>query len=252
PIAGDVERRNGYRGSGKGSQQFPAAIHVAVKAEGTTESGPREFRDINIDVGLRDPGRQGCRIGQKTTLPGQHPFSKPSGLRGRRTVARERVELGTDRLTHVAAERRFGLGGPEVELVEDRILVLRHERRRRDGGAEPPFPEWHAERDDSTEEIRAQNRRLPSYRSPGVVTGAHRLLSAQGADETHNIADVMDNRILLHLFGTVASPIAAQVGGHRAEPSLRQRPKLMSPGIPALGKAVAEDDERAFTLFGHV
>ena len=84
------------------------------------------------------------------------------------------------------------------------------------------------------------------------MTGDHRLLSAQGADETHNIADVMDNRVLLHLLGTVAPPITAQVGSHRAEPSLRQRPELMTPGIPALGKAMAEDDERAFTLFGHV
>src|SRR5262249_37774512 len=31
-----------------------------------------------------------------------------------------------------------------------------------------------------------------------------------------------------------------------------QRRELMPPGIPALGKAVAEDDERAFTLLGDV
>jgi hypothetical protein len=36
------------------------------------------------------------------------------------------------------------------------------------------------------------------------------------------------------------------------ETGLRQRPKLMPPGVPAFGKAVAEDDERAFALLGHM
>ena len=62
-LAHHVERGNGHRCSGKGSQQLPAAIDVAPPGEGTAEPAPREFRDVNIDVGLRDPSRQGRRIG---------------------------------------------------------------------------------------------------------------------------------------------------------------------------------------------
>jgi hypothetical protein len=52
PVARNVERRNGHRRSGKGSEQLPAAIDVAVPGEGTPEAAPREFHDIKIDVGL--------------------------------------------------------------------------------------------------------------------------------------------------------------------------------------------------------
>jgi hypothetical protein len=115
-----------------------------------------------------------------------------------------------------------------------------------------PRAERRAERDNSAEAVGAQKRCLPCYRGADVVAGDHRLLSAQSTDETHDVADVMENRILLHFLRTVASPIAAQVECHSTEPRLRQRRELMPPGIPALGKAVAEDDERTFTLLGHV
>src|SRR5229473_116778 len=250
-VARDVKRRNGDRRPIKGGQEFPAAIDVAPPAQGAAESAARECLDINIDVGLRDPRRQGRRIGQESALPRHHPGSKPSA-RGRRPVARERVELGTERATHVAPERRLGFGGLKEELVEHRILVPRHERRRRHRAAKRPRPERHAERDNSTETVGAQKRRLPCYRGADVVAGDHRLLGTQSVDETHDVADVMENRILLHLLRTVASPIAAQVWCHRTESSFRQRRELMPPGIPAFGKAVAEDDERAFTLLSHV
>ena len=77
-----------------------------------------------------------------------------------------------------------------------------------------------------------------------VVAGDHRLLGAQSVDEAHDVAEVMEQRVLLDLLRTVASPVAAQVGRHRMETRVRQRPELMPPGIPALGKAVAENDER--------
>src|SRR5258705_7725116 len=79
-----------------------------------------------------------------------------------------------------------------------------------------------------------------------------RLLSTQSIDETHDVADVIENRVFLHVLRTVASPITTQVGRHRTEAGLRECPQLMPPGIPALGKAVAEDDERALTLLAHV
>jgi hypothetical protein len=115
-----------------------------------------------------------------------------------------------------------------------------------------PRAERRAERNNSAEAVGPQKRRLPCYRGADVVAGDHRLLGAQSIDETHDVADVIENRILLHPLRTVALPIAAQVGGHGTEAGLRQRRELMPPGIPTLGKAVAEDDERAFTLLGYV
>jgi hypothetical protein len=84
------------------------------------------------------------------------------------------------------------------------------------------------------------------------VAGDHRRPGTQGVDEPHDVAEVMEQRVLLDALGTVASPIAAQVGRYRMETGLRQRPELMPPGIPALGKTVAEDDERPAALLGHV
>ena len=132
------------------------------------------------------------------------------------------------------------------------MLVPRHERRWRHQAAKPSRPEWRAERDNSAEAVGAQKRRLPCDRGADVVAGDYRPLRTQSVNETHDVADIIENRILLYLRRTIASPIATQVGSHRTEPGIRQRLKLMPPGIPALGKAVAQDDKRAFSLLGHV
>src|SRR5262249_46588034 len=135
---------------------------------------------------------------------------------------------------------------------EHRILGPRHERRRWPRVAKSPRAERRAESDDRPENVGTPKRRLPCYRGADVVAGDHPLPGTQSVDETHDVADVIEYRILLHLLRTVAAPIAAQVGGHRTESSLRQCRELMPPGIPAFRKAVAEDDERALTLLGHV
>src|SRR5262249_4424789 len=102
------------------------------------------------------------------------------------------------------------------------------------------------------EAVGAQQCCLPSHRRPHVVASDYRLFGTESVDQTHYVADVMEQGVFLHLLRTVASPIAAQVGCHRTEPSLRQGPELMPPGIPALGNAMAEEYERAFTLLGDV
>jgi hypothetical protein len=89
------------------------------------------------------------------------------------------------------------------------------------GDAERPRPERHAERDDRTKAIGAQKRGLPCDRGADVMAGEHRRPGTQGIDETHDVADVMEQRVLLHALGTVASPIAAQVRRHRTETRLR-------------------------------
>ena len=76
-LARHVERRNGHRRSGKGSQQLPAAIDVAPPGEGTAEPAPREFRDVNIDVGLRDPGGKDAGSVKGAPFRGIIPAANP-------------------------------------------------------------------------------------------------------------------------------------------------------------------------------
>ena len=81
-----------------------------------------------------------------------------------------------------------------------------------DGGArvaKPARAERRAERNNSAEAVGAQKRRLPCYRGADVVACDHCLLGTQSVDETHNVADVIENRIVLHILRTVALPIAA-------------------------------------------
>src|ERR1700730_17611395 len=49
-LARHVQRGNGHRRSGERSHQLPAAIDVAPPGEGTKESAPRVFLDVNVDI----------------------------------------------------------------------------------------------------------------------------------------------------------------------------------------------------------
>ena len=58
-VAGDVERGHGHPRSGKGGEELPVAIDVAVIVEAAAKPGAGEFSGVEIDVGLGEPGRQG-------------------------------------------------------------------------------------------------------------------------------------------------------------------------------------------------
>ena len=49
-LARHVQRGNDHRRSGEGSHQLPAAIDVAPPGEGTMETAPRVFLDVNVDI----------------------------------------------------------------------------------------------------------------------------------------------------------------------------------------------------------
>src|ERR1700691_902835 len=100
-LARHVQRGSGHRSSGEGSHQLPAAIDVAPPGKGTMESAPLVFLDVNVDIRLRDPSWQGRRIDHEAGLARHHPGRKSSNARGRRPVARKRVELVTECETQV-------------------------------------------------------------------------------------------------------------------------------------------------------
>src|SRR6202008_5171144 len=49
-VAGDVERGHGYPRSGKGGEEFPVAINVAVIVEAAAKSGAGEFIGVEMDI----------------------------------------------------------------------------------------------------------------------------------------------------------------------------------------------------------
>jgi len=61
------------------------------------------------------------------------------------------------------------------------------------------------------------------------VADDYRLLSRQSVDETHDVTDIIENRIFLYVFRTFASPVAAQIGSDRVKSGLCQRRELMAP-----------------------
>ncbi len=80
------------------------------------------------------------------------------------------------------------------------------------------------------------------------MAGDHRLLLAQGIDQTHHVADQMQQGVLVDRVGPIGPPIAAHVGRHGVEPRLGQGAKLMAPGVPGFRKPMAQQDERSRAL----
>ena len=137
----------------------------------------------------------------------------------------------------------------EVELVEDGVLILRHDGARADLASRPV---WHAEADHTAEAIGAQQRGVPRYRSSPVVTGDHSLLSTQRIEQTDHVANQMQKRVLVDRLGTIGPAVTAHVGCDDVESSRGERRQLMAPGIPGFWKTVAKHDQGARHLLGQV
>ena len=93
---------------------------------------------------------------------------------------------------------------------------------------------------------------MPGDGRAPVVAGDHRRFRTQGVEQTHHVADEVQERVLVDGLGPVGLPVPAHVGRHRVEAGLRKRRQLMPPGIPGLREAVAENDQRARPLLGDV
>jgi hypothetical protein len=79
-----------------------------------------------------------------------------------------------------------------------------------------------------------------------------RTLLAQGMDETDDIPRQLEDMIHLDGLRLVGLAITTLVWCHHVVPCLRERRQLVAPGVPALWKAVAQDDQRSFALLGDV
>ena len=80
----------------------------------------------------------------------------------------------------------------------------------------------------------------------------HRILFAEGVDNTDVVANVIHHPIGVDIQGSVRTPIATHIDGSGSETGGRNRGKLMPPRVPGLGKSVYEEYERALTHLGHM
>ena len=113
----------------------------------------------------------------------------------------------------------FGLGhtrGLEIELIEDRVVGLRHDGGRADRTA---WPERDTEADHAAEAVGAQQRCMPRHRRAPVVTGDDRLLGTQGVEQTDHVADQMKERVLVDRLGAIGPAVAAHVGATAWNPA---------------------------------
>src|SRR5208337_5119949 len=171
-------------------------------------------------------------------------------VRPARRVARGGIEQAADHAAWVALEFRLGDARLlEIELIELRGLRLRHGARR---PPRPARPKRHTEARDPPESVRPQQCGVPGDRSAPVMADDRGPLLPERVDDADHVADEVQERIFLDLFRPIRLAIAAHVRRDRMVAGFRERLQLPSPGIPGFGKAVAEDDERAFARLGEM
>src|SRR5258707_10629167 len=153
-------------------------------------------------------------------------------------------------LSHVALQ--FGLGLArllKIQLVEHCILAARHDRGWCDRSARP---ERDAQTNHRAKAIRSQQGGMPCHWRAPIVAGDHRLSGAERIKESHHVTDEMQQGVLVDRLRSVGPTVTAHVGSDGVESGCRQRRELVAPRIPALRKAVAQDDERPFPLLSKV
>src|SRR5713226_7578109 len=93
---------------------------------------------------------------------------------------------------------------------------------------------------------------MPRHWRTPIVPRDHRSFGAERIKESHHIADEMKQGVLVDRFRSVGSTVTPHIGSDGVESGCRQRPELVAPRIPALWKAVAQDDQRPFPLLSTV
>ncbi len=219
-----------------------------VPVQAATESGALELTDVEIDVGFPEPCRQGGgnRPASEKAASSRHHPDRTTGRRATWHVS-QHLDEG---LPHVALQ--FGLRHArllKIELVEHAILVARHDRRGCDRSARS---ERDAQTDHRAKAIGSQQGGMPCHGRAPVVPRDHSLFGAQHVEESHHIADEMQQGVLVDRLRSVGPAVTAHVGRDGVESGCRQRRELVAPRIPALRKAVAQDHERPFPLLGKV
>ena len=238
------------RAPAKGGEDLPVAVDVAVPVQAAGEAGAGEVFDVEVDVGPGQPPRQrrqGCLAARSLGGGARH---HAEGRRAGWSIAgqphQDTLDGGADVM------RQFGVGhagGLEMQLVEHRVLGLRHHRG---GPCLAARAVGHAKADDRAEPVGAQQRGVPGDRGAPVMAGDDRRLGPQRVEHAHHVAHQMEQGVLVDGLWALGLAVAAHVGGDGAVAGLRQGVELVAPGIPGLREAVAEQHQRAAAFLGDV
>jgi hypothetical protein len=84
------------------------------------------------------------------------------------------------------------------------------------------------------------------------VTDEDGLILPELVDQGDRVADEVEQRVSPDVRRLLAAGVAALVRGDDPVPGCRKRPELVSPGVPALGPTVQQEDQRPVSLLGDV
>src|SRR5262245_16253834 len=62
PVTSDIERRDGHACPGKGGEEFPVAVDIAIPVQAPAKAAARECPREELDVGFSEPCRQSPRL----------------------------------------------------------------------------------------------------------------------------------------------------------------------------------------------
>ena len=96
-----------------------------------------------------------------------------------------------------------------------------------------------------------EKRRVPDDRRAPIVADQNGLSLAEALDQARDVGAHLLDRIGLDRSRLVAAAIAAHIGRGHAITGLRKSRNLMTPGIPALGPAVHQHDQRSLSRKSH-
>jgi len=102
------------------------------------------------------------------------------------------------------------------------------------------------------EEAGPEQSTVPGNGRTPIVPDNDRPFFPKGMDQSNHIAGQLENIICLDWLRPIRLAVATLIWSHYVESRVSERWKLVPPGVPALWKAMTEDDQRALALFNEV
>src|SRR5262245_30278159 len=216
--------------------QFRGAVAVERAAEATS----LKFCSVIIEVGGRQPGREGVGIGQAIEQPrvGRLVEFEPEvhALTGAPVVDPAQTN------PHIRFQLCFGNAWClKVELIEKAVFV--DPAKKFDTRRWPPTGVWHAETGHGTHFLRMEKRSIPDDGGSPIMPDQNCSRFAQRRDKAGNIGTHLIQSIGLNRVRLVAAAVAAYVRRRHPIPGRGQGRDLVAPGVPALRPAGDKHDK---------
>src|ERR1700722_11263028 len=220
----------------------------AVTVEWSAKATPCEFPGVIVEVVRREPIWQRVRVHQTVEVFRVGRL----GRSGRRlpAFARSRIVDFPQGSAHVGLE--FGLRDTrllEIELIEEPVLV--DVSKQLDAVDRASSGMGGAQRGDSPNPLRKEQRSVPDNGGPPIVADQNCLPLAETFDKPRDVGAQLLDRIGLDRGWLVAAAIATDIRRGDAIARFSKGRDLMPPGVPALRPAVHQNDQRSLSREGH-